>query len=102
MAYLLQNIKDSVITLKQYFNTSYWNKPNTVEFTCFMNKLVIIIPGLLFGCQWWWLYLFALCSSLGLIWSGTIKLQPTIVLFNYAWSALALVAIFKHFLYSGL
>jgi hypothetical protein len=74
---------------------SYWNKPNTVEFFAFMTKLCIIFPGLLFGKQWWWLYIFALASSLALIWSSTIKTLPTIILFNIGWSILASVAIIK-------
>jgi hypothetical protein len=95
---ILKNIKDSITILSKYRQRSFWSKPNIVEFICFMNKLLIIIPGLLFGYQWWWLYVFALASSLGLIWSGTIKLQPTIVLFNYVWAILAICAIVKHFL----
>jgi hypothetical protein len=95
---ITQNIYNSIQCLKQYGHKSYWNKANTIEFVCFMNKLVIIIPGLIFGVQWWWLYIFALVTSLGLIWSGTVKLLPTIVLFNYAWSLLAIMAIAKHFM----
>jgi len=90
-------IKESIICLKEYGTKDYWNKANTIEFICFMNKIIIIFPGLLFGVQWWWLYIFALISSLGLIWSGTVKLLPTIVLFNYLWSILAITAIARHF-----
>ena len=75
----------------------YWNKANTVEFFAFMTKLCIIFPGLLFGKQWWWLYIFALISSISLIWSSTIKTLPSIILFNIGWSILATVAILKHF-----
>ena len=95
---LIENIADSITILYKYRQRSFWSKPNIVEFICFTNKLLIIIPGLLFGYQWWWLYVFAIFSSLGLIWSGTVKLQPTIVLFNYIWSVLAICAIAKHFL----
>jgi hypothetical protein len=93
---LFKNIKQSITVLGKFFNKKYWNKPNTVEFICFMNKLVIIIPGLLFNLQWWWLYFIALITSLGLIWSGKEKLLPTIVLFNYVWAILAIAAIVKH------
>ena len=95
---IVENIKDSIVILSKFRKKSYWSKPNVIEFVCFMNKLLIIIPGLLLEYQWWWLYIFAIMSSLGLIWSGTMKLQPTIVLFNYVWSALAMCAIAKHFL----
>jgi len=84
--------------LKTMGNKKYWNKPNTVEFWAFTTKLSIIFPGLLFGKQWWWLYIFALISSLLLIWSSTKKTLPTIILFNIGWSILATLAIIKHWL----
>ena len=86
---------ESIKTMK---NVEYWNKPNTVEFWAFSTKLSIIFPGLIFGKQWWWLYIFALASSLLLIWSSTKKTLPTIILFNIGWSILAITAILKHFL----
>ena len=75
----------------------YWNKPNTVEFFAFMTKITIIFPGLLLGKQFWWLYIFALISSLALIWSSTVKTLPTIICFNILWSLLAILSILKHF-----
>lgn len=82
--------------LKRMRNKNYWNRPNTVEFFAFMTKLCIIFPGLLFGKQWWWLYIFALGSSLALVWSSTVKTLPTIILFNIGWSILAFTAILKY------
>jgi len=87
----------AIIVVKQLFTKEYWNKPNTVEFICFMNKLIIIVPGLLWGVQWWWLYIIALITSSGLIWSSTVKTLPTIVLFNMCWNVLAITAIIMHF-----
>jgi hypothetical protein len=89
---------DWIDALKTMGNKKYWNKPNTVEFWAFTTKLSIIFPGLLFGKQWWWLYIFALVSSLLLIWSSTKKTLPTIILFNIGWSILASLAIIKHWL----
>ncbi len=83
--------------LKTMRDKSYWNKPNTVEFFAFMTKIAIIFPGLLLGKQVWWLYVFALISSLLLIWSSTVKTLPTIIWFNILWSLLAILAIAKHF-----
>lgn len=83
---------------KQLFNRSYWNKTNTIEFWAFSTKLVIIFPGLLFGVQFWWLYIFALASSLTLVLTSTIKTLPTIIYFNIGWSILATAALLKHFL----
>jgi hypothetical protein len=84
--------------LKKMFSKQYWNKPNTVEFVAFMTKISIIFPGLLFGKQWWWLYIFALMSSLALIWSSTVKTLPTIIWFNILWTILAITAILKYWL----
>lgn len=82
--------------LKTMRNKSYWNLPNTVEFFAFMTKAAIIIPGLIFGVQFWWLYIFALVTSLSLIWSSTVKTLPTIIWFNIIWSILAATAIIKY------
>jgi len=83
--------------LKTMKYKKYWNKPNTVEFFAFMTKIAIIFPGLLLGKQLWWLYVFALISSLALIWSSTVKTLPTIIWFNILWSLLAILSILKHF-----
>lgn len=83
--------------IKTMFKKEYWNKPNTVEFFAFMTKITIIFPGLILGRQWWWLYIFALISSLALIWSSTVKTLPTIIWFNILWTILASLAIAKHF-----
>ena len=85
-----------ITALRSMGHKSYWNLPNTVEFFAFMTKLAIIIPGLIFGVQFWWLYIFALVSSLALIWSSTVKTLPTIIWFNIIWSILAATAIIKY------
>lgn len=82
---------------KRFFTRSYWTKVNIVEAWAFGTKLSIIIPGLLFDKQWWWLYIFALLSSAALILTSTIKTLPTIIWFNIAWIVLAATAIVKHF-----
>jgi len=89
---------DWILALKTMRHRSYWNRPNTVEFFAFMTKLCIIFPGLIFGKQFWWLYIFALTSSIALIWSSTIKTLPTIILFNIGWSILAATAILKYWI----
>ena len=87
-----------LVALKTMTVREYWNKPNTVEFFAFMTKAAIIIPGLLFGKQFWWLYIFAFVTSVSLIWSSTVKTLPTIIWFNIIWSFLALTAIVKYFI----
>lgn len=86
-----------LVALKTMGHKKYWNKANTVEFFAFVAKGVIIIPGLLFDISIWWLYIFALVSSLGLIWSSTVKTIPTLIWFNILWSMLAIIFIAKHF-----
>jgi hypothetical protein len=86
-----------ITALKSMGKRQYWNRPNTVEFFAFMTKAAIIIPGLLFETQFWWLYIFALVTSLALIWSSTVKTLPTIIWFNIIWSILATAALVKHF-----
>ena len=82
---------------KQLGSKSYWTTVNTVEFWAFSTKLAIIIPGLLWNKQWWWLYIFALFSSTSLILTSTIKTLPTIIYFNVIWDLIAITAIVKHF-----
>jgi hypothetical protein len=79
---------------------NYWNRVNTVEAWGFFTKIVIIFPGLLFGKQFWWLYIFAIISSVALIWTSTRKTLPTIILFNVAWVILASLSILKYFWWS--
>jgi hypothetical protein len=87
-----------VNALKTMGHKKYWNRANTVEFAAFVVKGCIIIPGLLFDIQFWWLYIFALISSLGLIWSSTVKTIPTLIWFNILWSILAIAAIIKYWI----
>lgn len=86
-----------VVALKTMGHKKYWNRANTVEFFAFVAKGTIIIPGLLFDASIWWLYIFALVSSLGLIWSSTVKTIPTLIWFNILWSGLAIAYIAKYF-----
>jgi hypothetical protein len=79
-------------------NKSYWTKANTVEFWGFFVKAIIIFPGLVFGVEIWWLYIFALISSLSIIWSSTVKTIPTLIWFNIVWSCVSIAVLLKHFL----
>ena len=90
--------KEIVEVTRQLGRKSYWNKTNIIEFWAFSTKLSIIIPGLLFGIQFWWYYIFALASSMALVLTSTIKTLPTIIYFNIGWSILAIAAIAKHFI----
>ena len=89
--------KEIVEVTRQLGRKSYWNKTNIIEFWAFSIKLSIIIPGLLFGIQFWWYYIFAVVSSMALVLTSTVKTLPTIIYFNIGWSILAIAAIAKHF-----
>jgi hypothetical protein len=89
-----------IVPIKKMFSKKYWSKENTVEFLAFFTKIVIIFPGLILGVQFWWLYIFALISSIALIWSSTVKTLPTIILFNIAWIILASIALIKFFIFT--
>lgn len=69
-----------------WFTKEYWTDYNTVEFLSWAAKAVIIIPGLIFGIQIWWLYFLTLLTSLTLIWASNKKLLPTLVGFNTIWA----------------
>jgi hypothetical protein len=83
--------------IKTMSSKSYWTKVNTVEAWGFGTKIAIIFPGLLLGKQFWWLYIFAIASSVALIWTSTRKTLPTIIIFNVLWVILASLSIVKHF-----
>lgn len=89
-------INDIVVISKKWSTREYWTKVNIIEAWAFMTKIAIIFPGLLFGVQWWWLYVFALASSFSLIVTSTIKTMPTIIWFNILWTILASLSILKN------
>ena len=93
----MTNLKQMAQVLGQFKNKDYWNKENTLEFVAFMTKLIIIIPGLIFGVQWWWLYIIAFMTSFVLVLTSTVKTLPTIIVFNFIWMAIAVTSIVKHF-----
>lgn len=88
-----QNIKDCY---SMWFSREYWTDYNKVEAASWLAKAVIIIPGLIFGIQLWWLYIFTLGTSLTLIWASNKKLLPTLVGFNTMWAWLSLMVIAQH------
>lgn len=95
---MTKNHRQWIIALSTMKSKTYWDLPNTVEFFAFMTKAAIIIPGLLFDTQIWWLYIIALLTSFSLIWSSTVKTLPTLIWFNIIWIFLALSTITKHFI----
>jgi len=92
----MMKLNDIVYISKKWGTREYWTKVNIIEAWAFMTKIAIIFPGLLFGVQWWWLYVFALASSFSLIVTATIKTMPTIIWFNILWVILASLSILKN------
>jgi len=79
-----------------WFTREYWTNYNIVEFASWVAKAIIIIPGLVFGIQIWWLYFLTLATSLTLIWASNKKLLPTLVGFNTIWVWLSLMVLAQH------
>jgi hypothetical protein len=78
------------------FTTSYWTDYNTVEFVSWFAKAIIIVPGLIFHIQIWWLYFLTLFTSLTLIWASNKKLLPTLVGFNTLWAWISCMVLAQH------
>ncbi len=68
-----------------WFTKKYWTDYNIVEAASWLTKAIIIVPGLIFGLQIWWLFFLTLFTSLTLIWASNKKLLPTLVGFNTLW-----------------
>lgn len=83
---------------KLWFTKSYWTNYNIVEALSWTAKAVIIIPGLIFNINIWWLYFFTLGTSLTLIWASNKKLLPTLVGFNTMWVWLSCMVLAKSLL----
>lgn len=90
--------RDIVAVSRRWFRRDYWTRVNFIEAWAFGMKIAIIFPGLLFGKQFWWLYIFALVSSVALVLTSTVKTLPTVIWFNIAWIVLASASIAKYFL----
>ena len=81
---------------KMWTTREYWTNYNTVEFLSWGAKAIIIIPGLIWGIQLWWLYILTLATSLALIWASNKKLPPTLVGFNTIWTWISCMVIAQH------
>lgn len=79
-----------------WFNRDYWTSYNIVEAVSWACKAIVIVPGLVFGLNIWWLYFGTLISSLALIWASNKKLLPTLVAFNTLWVWMSLMVLCEH------
>jgi len=76
-----------------WFTKQYWTDYNTVEFLSWFTKAIIIVPGLIFKIQIWWLYFLTLATSTLLVWASYRKLLPTLVAFNTLWIFISLMVL---------
>ena len=81
---------------QMWFTRRYWTNYNIVEAVSWLAKAVIIVPGLIFGLQLWWLYIIALLTSMALIWASNCKLLPTLVGFNTLWIWISCMVLAQH------
>jgi hypothetical protein len=81
---------------KMFFTKEYWKPYNIVEAFSWATKAIIIVPGLVFGIEIWYLYFLTLFTSLSLIWASNEKLLPTLVGFNTLWTWISCAVLAKH------
>jgi hypothetical protein len=79
-----------------WFTRKYWTDYNIVEFASWAAKAFIIVPGLIFGIQIWWLFFLTLATSVTLIWASNKKLLPTLVGFNTLWVWISCMVLAQH------
>lgn len=82
--------------MKMWLRSDYWTAYNTVEFLAWATKAAVIVPGLVFGVEIWWLHILTLGTSVALIWASMRKLLPTLVAFNTLWIFLSMTVIVRH------
>jgi len=58
-------------------NGKYWTDYNVIEFCAWMAKAIIIVPGLIFGIELWYMHFLTLITSSLLIWASMRKDLPT-------------------------
>ncbi len=83
---------------KMFLLKDYWTDYNVIEFCAWMAKALIIVPGLIFGIEIWWLHFLTLITSSALIWASMRKSLPTLIAFNTIWICISLTIILRHIL----
>ena len=96
VSYTHSNWRNIIDCYKMWFTKEYWTDYNTVEFASWAAKAIIIVPGLIFGIQIWWLYFLTLATSITLIWASNKKLLPTLVAFNTLWAWISCMVLAQH------
>ena len=81
---------------KMYSSKEYWTDYNIIELAAWLAKAIIIIPGLVFGIELWYMHFLTLATSSALIWASMRKSLPTLILFNTIWICISLTILVRH------
>jgi hypothetical protein len=84
--------------LIMFKDKKYWTDYNIIEFTSWMAKAIIIVPGLIFGIELWYFHFLTLATSSLLIWASMRKSLPTLIIFNTIWIVISLTIIVRNLL----
>lgn len=82
--------------IRMFSNKTYWTDYNIIEFSAWMAKAIIIVPGLIFGIELWYFHLLTLTTSSLLIWASMKKSLPTLIVFNTIWIIISLTIIVRN------
>jgi hypothetical protein len=94
--YLGIGVKKIFKRYNMYLVKSYWTDYNVIELCAWMAKAIIIVPGLIFGIELWYMHFLTLLTSSLLIWASMRKDLPTLILFNTIWICISLTILVKH------
>lgn len=81
---------------RMYLTKEYWTDYNIIELSAWMAKAIIIIPGLIFGIELWYMHFLTLLTSSLLIWASMKKSLPTLILFNTIWICISLTILIRN------
>jgi hypothetical protein len=97
--YKIVGITKIVNVLNGFKTKEYWNPLyNRIEAISWISKIGIIVPGLVFGKEIWWLHTITLISSSLLIWVKAEKGLPTLIVFNTIWIGISSWVLIKNLL----
>ena len=94
--YLGIGVKKIFKRYKMFLVKSYWTDYNVIEFFAWIAKAIIIIPGLIFGIELWYMHFLTLLTSSLLIWASMRKDLPTLILFNTILICISLTILVRH------
>ena len=94
--YLGIGVKKIFKRYKMFLDKNYWTDYNIIEFCAWMAKSIIIVPGLIFGIEIWYLHFLTLLTSSLLIWASMRKDLPTLIAFNTIWIVISLTIITRN------